>query len=150
MVGTLSSLYCRRVCIHANAPVFVLAYPRGCEQITNVIAKQPGGRRGHSLSSNMLQSKPVKVLSVRFKVHAVIKADETQKDAALLKLFLFACVWVGVRKNQRKNRGRHLQPLSFRRTSAVISLTPRQAPALSCLHTQALRATTSHTLSLFK
>lgn len=131
--------------------VCVFAYPRGCEQITDVIAKQPGGRQEHSFLSNMLQINPTKVLSVWSKVHAVIKEDETQKDAALLKLFLFACVceWEW-EKNQRKNRNRHLQPLSFRRTSAVISLTPRQAPALSCLHTQALRATTSHTLSLFK
>lgn len=50
---------------------------------------------------------------MRFKVEAAIKVDGTQIGAALLRLFCF-CMRVGVRKNQRKNRGRHLQPLSFR------------------------------------
>lgn len=84
--------------------VCVFAYPRGCEQITDVIAKQPGGRQEHSFLSNMLHINPTKVLSVWSKVHAVIKEDETQKDAALLKLFLFACVWVGVRKKPEKEQ----------------------------------------------
>lgn len=57
----------------------------------------------------------MKVLSVRFKVDAAIKVDEAQIGAAPLRLFCF-CMRVGVRKKKkpRKNRGRHLQPLSFR------------------------------------
>lgn len=93
------------------------------------------GRRGQQFR---------KVLSVSFKVHGPISVDETQEGTELLLL------WVGVRKNRERTYSDICSLFLFVWTSAVISLTPHQAPSLSRLHTQALRATTSHTLSLLK
>ena len=68
--------------------------------------RKSGRGRGENSSSAQTWSKTI-APSESFKVHNPINAEESQTGPVLVKLFF--SVWVGV----RKNRFRHLQPLSL-------------------------------------
>lgn len=115
-------------------------------QVTNVKAKRASGELRNSSSAQICSK------TIASNESAFGEVSATQTDLTLMKVSsietVFFPVWVGVRKKKPDSDICSLFHLLW--TSAVTSLTPHQAPPLSHLHTQALRATTSHTLSLLK
>lgn len=85
MVEMLGSLYGGAKYLRASASVCVRV-SSGLEGNYKCESETAGERRGREPSLNTFQNKRA---SVRFKVEAAIKVDETQIGARLLRLFCF-------------------------------------------------------------